>query len=182
MKYKHGGWLKNLACAGIAGALILLLSACSQVRSEVDQNSNLESEGAQTETIPDLEGIEAEVVSVQISGDPLNYQFRVELSSPDLGCEQYADWWEIISEEGDLVYRRILAHSHVEEQPFQRSGGPVEIQAETLVLIRAHMSTGGYGRLIMKGSAVAGFRAIEMEPAFAAELEAEPPQPTGCAF
>jgi hypothetical protein len=91
----------------------------------------------------------ADVLSVRVTGNPGGYQFGVEITSPDTGCEQYADWWEVISEDGELLYRRILLHSHVNEQPFVRSGGPMEIQANSIVYIRAHMSTAGYaGRLL----------------------------------
>ena len=72
----------------------------------------------------------AYVRSVSASGEANAYRFSVEISSPDLGCEQYADWWEVVDEDGELIYRRVLAHSHVSEQPFTRSGGPIDIDAD----------------------------------------------------
>jgi hypothetical protein len=99
-----------------------------------------------------------------------------------MGCEQYADWWEVLTPEGELVYRRILAHSHVEEQPFVRSGGPIEIGPGDTVLIRAHMNPGGYGGVAFQGTVQDGFQPTELEAGFAAELEEAPPQPSGCAF
>ena len=128
------------------------------------------------------DAIVADASSVQVSGDPGAYSFSVEVSSPDEGCEQYADWWEVVAEDGQLVYRRILDHSHVDEQPFVRSGGPVEIGADTVVWVRAHMHPGGYGGQALRGTARGGFEAVEMEAGFAAGLENEPPQPEGCAF
>ena len=80
----------------------------------------------------------ADVIGVQVSGAPGAYQFNVTIKSPDTGCQQYADWWEVVSEDGRLLYRRVLLHSHVDEQPFTRSGGPVPIQADTVVWVRAH--------------------------------------------
>jgi len=124
----------------------------------------------------------ADVLSVQVSGEPGAYQFAVEISSPDTGCEQYADWWEVISEDGELLYRRILLHSHVNEQPFTRSGGPVDIAMETTVYIRAHMNTSGYGGTVMQGTVQEGFRAVKVETGFGADLERIPPQPEDCAF
>ena len=124
----------------------------------------------------------ADTLSVQVSGEPGAYQFAVEISSPDTGCEQFADWWEVVSEEGQLLYRRILLHSHVDEQPFIRSGGPVEIDAETVVFVRAHMNTTGYGGAVMKGMVQSGFELVEVQEGFGSELERVPPQPEDCAF
>ena len=124
----------------------------------------------------------ANVISVQVTGNPNAYQFSVGVSSPDEGCEQYADWWEVFTEEGVLVHRRILAHSHVDEQPFVRSGEPIVIGPDTVVLIRAHMHPGGYGGRAMRGTVRGGFEVVEIDADFAAGLESEPPQPTGCAF
>jgi len=132
-----------------------------------------------TNTIP---ASQAAVVSISVSGEPGTYNFSVTVSSPDEGCSQYADWWEIVSQDGELIYRRILLHSHVDEQPFTRSGGPVSIEADTIVLVRAHMHPGGYGGLAMKGSLEQGFEQIELSPDFAANLLQTPPLPEGCNF
>lgn len=77
----------------------------------------------------------AEVKNVTFSGKESKYNFSVTLKSPDIGCQQYADWWEVISGNGDLIYRRILAHSHVGEQPFSRSGGVVDIGVNDVVIV-----------------------------------------------
>ena len=124
----------------------------------------------------------ADVLSVSISGNSGAYQFAVEIASPDTGCDQYADWWEVVSKDGELLYRRILLHSHVDEQPFTRSGGPVDITADTLVYVRAHMNTVGYGGAVMTGTAQDGFEPTEVEAGFGSELERIPPQPEDCAF
>ncbi|MFD2562285.1 hypothetical protein [Aquimarina rubra] len=124
----------------------------------------------------------AEVGNVSVTGDENNYTFSVEIKSPDQGCNQYADWWEVISEEGTLLYRRILAHSHVNEQPFTRSGGPVNIAKDQIVYIRAHMNNKGYGNVVFKGSVSTGFSQETLEITFASELETTEPLPNGCAF
>ncbi len=134
------------------------------------------------ETEKDSETPVADVLDVKVSGKSEAYRFAVKIASPDEGCQQYADWWEVLTEDGALVYRRILAHSHVDEQPFVRSGGPVEITAETVVFVRAHMSPGGYGGQAMEGTVQAGFEAVELAADFAPEVETEAPQPAGCAF
>lgn len=124
----------------------------------------------------------AGVTAVTVSGEPGAYQFSVTVASPDTGCEQYADWWEVLSEDGRLLYRRVLLHSHVDEQPFTRSGGPVPVTADTVVVVRAHMSNGGYGGAAFTGSVDRGFEAVEPGAGFAPDVEALPPQPEGCAF
>jgi len=124
----------------------------------------------------------AEVLEVAVTGDEENYTFSVTLKSPDTGCEQFADWWEVITPEGDLIYRRILLHSHVNEQPFTRSGGPVKVGENRALIIRAHMNTSGYGTVSMRGSVSAGFKRVTLPGDFAVSLEKEKPLPTGCAF
>ncbi len=124
----------------------------------------------------------ANILSVQVTGNPGAYQFAVEIASPDTGCEQYADWWEVFSEDGQLLYRRILLHSHVNEQPFIRSGGPVDIHTDTAVYVRVHMNTVGYGGMLMKGTVQDGFKPADVEAGFGSGLERVPPQPEGCAF
>ncbi len=133
-----------------------------------------------TESVP--VSLLADVLSVSVSRAENTYQFSVEIRSPDTGCEQYADWWEVITEDGELIYRRILAHSHVSEQPFKRSGGPVAISADTIVIVRAHMHPDGYGGGAFQGSVAAGFEAIQLETGFASGLEEVDPLPSGCGF
>lgn len=123
----------------------------------------------------------ADVLSVEVTGAPGAYRFAVEISSPDTGCDQYADWWEVFTDER-LLYRRILLHSHVGEQPFVRTGGPVDIETDTVVYVRGHMNTVGYGGKVMMGSVRDGFKPVEVEAGLRADLERIPPQPQDCAF
>ena len=125
---------------------------------------------------------QAVVSAVNYSGSEGNYTFSVELTSPDTGCDQYADWWEIFDKEGQLLYRRVLGHSHVNEQPFTRSGGPVAITPTTFIYIRGHMNTLGYGSLVFSGTIEDGFSAAELPIEFAGDLVSADPLPTGCAF
>ena len=125
---------------------------------------------------------QADVSTVRASGQAGAYEFNVTLRSPDSGCQQYADWWEVVSEDGKLLYRRVLLHSHVQEQPFTRSGGPVPIQPTTQVWVRAHMNNGGYGGTALKGSVQTGFVPTATPVNFAAHLATQAPLPTGCDF
>jgi len=124
----------------------------------------------------------ANITGVKVSGQPDAYTFSVTIRSADSGCEQFADWWEVIDKTGRLLTRRILLHSHTGEQPFTRSGGPVAIKADSHVWIRAHMNNNGYGGDIMAGSVENGFTADTDPPDFAAGLEQAAPQPGACAF
>ena len=139
---------------------------------------NVEEKKADTSS----EGAVADVLDVKAAGESKSYRFAVKIASPDEGCQQYADWWEVLTEGGTLVYRRILAHSHVDEQPFVRSGGPVNITDDTVVIVRAHMSPGGYGGQAMTGTVHTDFEAVDLPADFAAGVETEEPQPSGCAF
>ena len=123
----------------------------------------------------------AVVEGVEVSGEAGAYTFAVTLRSPDTGCDQYADWWEVATADGELVYRRILAHSHVDEQPFTRSGGPVEVGPDAQLVVRGHMSTTGYGDQALRGTVTGGFEPAQLA-GFAADLAQMPPLPADCAF
>ena len=122
----------------------------------------------------------ADITRVAIGGDPGAYRFSVTVSSPDTGCDSYADWWEIVSDEGDWLGRRIFLHSHGDEQPFSRSGGPFDIQPDDIVIVRAHMNDAGFGGVAFRGSIADGLAAAELPDGFAAAVEKLEPQPSDC--
>jgi hypothetical protein len=124
----------------------------------------------------------ADVTAVSVAGNAGDYQLSVTVSSPDTGCGQYADWWEVLDEAGDLLYRRVLLHSHVSEQPFKRSGGPVAVAVDQVVWVRAHMHPQGYGGVAFKGSVQDGFAAVALGADFAAALATRDPLPEDCDF
>ena len=143
-----------------------------------------EMKSAQGSLKKEVDGVapKADVIAVQVVGKPGAYTFNITLRSPDTGCQQYADWWEVLSEDGKLLARRVLLHSHVDEQPFTRSSGPVPIQPATVVWVRAHMNTGGYGGTAYKGSVQTGFVQATPAPGFAAQLATQAPLPAACEF
>lgn len=151
-----------------------------------DNAETAPSLGGDGDTTPAPEPI-AHVTAVAVSGDPGGYTFSVTVESADIDCTQYADWWEVVSQTGELLYRRILAHSHTDENrtgnPFTRDGGPVEVSRDQVVVVRAHMNEAGYMGRAMRGSIETGFtNADNLEPDFAADLEDDEPQPDGCLF
>lgn len=142
-------------------------------------NRSLFFRAVSQENIPEQE---AQVTAVSVSGSENSYRFSVQISSPDTGCDQFADWWEVLDESGHLLYRRILLHSHVNEQPFTRSGGPIKVGKDQTVYVRAHMNSTGYGTTVFKGSVQDGFIKQQLDGTFAAEVSILPPQPSGCEF
>jgi len=89
---------------------------------------------------------EADVVAVDVSRTaPGTFRFDVTIASNDTGWDGYADAFEVLSPTGELLGRRVLHHPHVDEQPFTRSLGGVEIGPDVeRVKVRAHHSTAGY--------------------------------------
>jgi len=158
-------------------------------KQDADQFDQRDDEGTNTDTDSETSEVyqlnldsQAIVTNVIATGSDNNYTFQVTISSPDLGCDQYADWWEVFTPDSNLVYRRILAHSHVNEQPFTRSGGAVPIEADAEVYIRAHMNNLSYGSLIFSGSVEGGFSPDTIAVTRAGNLETVDPLPTNCAF
>jgi hypothetical protein len=125
---------------------------------------------------------DAQVVDVLMSGPDGAFLFGVTVTSPDTGCDSFVDWWEVVTPDGELLYRRVLLHSHVGEQPFTREGGPVAAGPADEVIVRAHMNTTGYSPSAMRGSFRTGFSSAQLERGFAANAEALEPLPDGCAF
>jgi hypothetical protein len=123
---------------------------------------------------------DARITAVHASGSSGAYAFEVTISSNDTGCAHYVDWWEVLDENGALVYRRVLLHDHADEQPFSRDGGPVAVKPGQVVTVRAHVNTSGYATPAMRGSVLDGFKAIEVPASFAAGLAKKPPLPDVC--
>ncbi|HTQ08324.1 MAG TPA: hypothetical protein VMI54_30930 [Polyangiaceae bacterium] len=142
---------------------------------------------------PGAEPPYANVTAVAADGTDGDYTFNVTVESADIDCSQYADWWEVLGEDGSLIYRRILEHSHTDANgtsdpdapgnTFTRSGGPVPVASSDVVLVRAHMSVGGYNGEVMRGTVDGGFtNAPDIDADFAAGVANEDPQPDGCEF
>lgn len=80
------------------------------------------------------------------TGDETFYTFSVTVSHADEGWDHYADRFEILAPDGTILGTRVLAHPHVDEQPFTRSLGAVAVPAGVSeVIIRAHDSVHGLG-------------------------------------
>ena len=123
--------ISRLLPFAVWASFALLLAACNSLApktsDEASSKPSTQASQATAQTAAPMNQANASAIAavedVSVSGDPGRYQFAVTIRSDETGCDQYADWWEVVSESGDLLYRRILAHSHVDEQPFARSGG-----------------------------------------------------------
>jgi hypothetical protein len=168
-------------------------AGCASNASHVSSDSVPDSESDhQTDTNTDAGSDDGgasadswvDIIDVATTGDEGAYTFEVTFYSSDIDCTQFADWWEMLTEDGALLYRRILAHPHTvgkSGNPVMRSGGPVNIPATDIVIVRGHMNNAGYVGTAMRGSVAEGFNsAEEIGPDFAADVENDDPQPDDC--
>ncbi len=83
---------------------------------------------------------EADVLEVKVAcGSERLCRFDVTVRHDDQGWEHYANRWEVLSPEGQVLATRVLAHPHDTEQPFTRSLHKVNIPEEVdEVIVRAH--------------------------------------------
>lgn len=71
--------------------------------------------------------------------------FDVTLSHPDTGWDHYADGWRVELADGTVLGTRVLAHPHVNEQPFTRRAMiAVPIEGEDGVFVRASCNVHGW--------------------------------------
>lgn len=89
---------------------------------------------------------EADVIDVKVRRSaPRIYDFDVTVKSADKGWEYYADAFEVIAPDGNLLGRRVLLHPHETEQPFTRELYGVRIPAGIeRVTVRARHKPKGY--------------------------------------
>ena len=90
---------------------------------------------------------EADVLDVDVScKNGRLCSFDVTVRHDDEGWEHYANRWEVLSPDGEVLATRVLAHPHVNEQPFTRSLSNVGIpDGVSEVVVRAHDSVHEYG-------------------------------------
>ena len=67
-----------------------------------------------------------------------SYTFSATIAHADTGWKHYADKFEVLAPDGTVLGTRILYHPHVDEQPFTRGLGNVQIPAGIAeVIVRA---------------------------------------------
>ncbi len=92
---------------------------------------------------------DSDVVGVKVAESDESggsFRFDVTLRHNDSGWEHYANVWEVVSPDGEVLATRVLAHPHVDEQPFTRSLSAVVIPTGiSEVTIRAGDNVDGIG-------------------------------------
>ena len=75
------------------------------------------------------------------------WRFDVTLRHNDEGWDHYADAWQVVQpSNGEVLAERVLAHPHVNEQPFTRSLSGVPIpKGLSVVTVRAKCNVHGFG-------------------------------------
>ena len=95
---------------------------------------------------PGAWGGKAHVLFVEASqeGEDL-WTFSVTVRHDDKGPTHWADWWRVRTPEGKELGRRVLLHSHEDEQPFTRDAQiriPPHVRT---VVVEAHDKVHGLG-------------------------------------
>ena len=89
---------------------------------------------------------EVRIVDVKVEC-PGSCTFAVTLEHHDEGWHHYANQWDVMSLDGELLGSRVLYHPHENEQPFTRSLSGVMIPAGvSQVKVRAMDSVHGYSK------------------------------------
>ena len=92
----------------------------------------------------DVVGVEAKQAS---NG---TWRFDVTVAHADEGWDHYANKWEVVAPDGTVLATRVLAHPHVNEQPFTRSKSGIVIpEGLETVTVRAGDSVHGITGKVM---------------------------------
>ena len=99
-----------------------------------------------TSYLPAFAG-DADVLDVEVSCNSDSIcRFDVTVRHDDEGWNHYANRWEVLSPDGEVLATRVLAHPHVDEQPFTRSLVNARIPGDlSNVVVRAHDLVHKYG-------------------------------------
>ena len=88
----------------------------------------------------------ADVVAARILCEEGVCLVEAAVRHDDEGFHHYADRFEVLAPDGRVLATRVLAHPHVDEQPFTRRLPGVVVPPDvTRVRVRAHDSVHGLG-------------------------------------
>lgn len=148
-------------------SLLILLTACGKPETpaplpepptqRIDpgtEPATLMANTAPSPTALPLNAPNADVTYVRaVQAADGSWTFRVTVSHPDTGWEDYVDGWDVVLPDGSKLlvrasepFTRLLAHPHVDEQPFTRRQSGIIIPTDvTEVTVRAHDILDGFG-------------------------------------
>lgn len=116
----------------------------------------------------------------------------VMIQSFDQDCQNYTDWWEVITPQGDLIAREIIKDVHSESASFSSQLSIAGLDPQQDIIIRAHFSgsydrsrsTASYSDQALQGTLDSGLTSIRLSKDFASQLAKVEPLPTGklCSF
>lgn len=88
---------------------------------------------------------DVEIKNVYLHQQGSSWRADVTLKHADTGWEHYADAWRLVDASGKLIGTRVLYHPHVNEQPFTRSLGNIQIPEGTgVIFVEAHDKKHGW--------------------------------------
>lgn len=126
---------------GVVAAALIVMLVLASCGSSGETSETVAMANARTPTVDGC----ANVVAAELDSSGDTYRVLATILSADTGWEKYADAWEVRAPDGTVLGTRILAHPHVDEQPFTRSLDGVDIPAAvTEVEIAAHDSVAGF--------------------------------------
>ncbi len=86
-----------------------------------------------------------DIVDVTATQSGETWRFNVTVAHADTGWDDYADGWRVLDADGNELGLRVLAHPHVNEQPFTRSLSGVVIPAGIdVVFVQGRDTTDGW--------------------------------------
>ncbi|MEM6676367.1 MAG: hypothetical protein AAF675_00690 [Pseudomonadota bacterium] len=99
-----------------------------------------------TAPLPGLQAGQVDVLAAEARRNGATWTFTVTVEHADTGWDHYADAWRVVGPDGTVFGTRVLAHPHVNEQPFTRSLSGVSIPTSVeRVRIEGHDSVHGWG-------------------------------------
>ncbi len=94
---------------------------------------------------PDLDYAQVRFVKAT-QGSNGRWRFDTTVRHNDEGWDHYADAWQVVDPEGNVLAERVLAHPHDNEQPFTRSQSNIEMPPNlNRVIVRAKCNVHGFG-------------------------------------
>ena len=123
--------------------IILFMLVLTSAAALSSQSIIVETEEAEMELDLDY----THVVRVKAVKTGESWRFDVTLRHGDSGWDHYADLWVVADADTGAEYgRRVLAHPHVNEQPFTRSRSGIVIpESVDAVVVKAACNVHGFG-------------------------------------